>query len=68
MIRLEIEGYCQSCLDFSPDVIKPQRIAAPQGGIAGWSDTVIQCEYHKRCSGIKRYLEQQMKGEQEAVG
>jgi hypothetical protein len=67
MIRLEIEGYCQSCLDFCPDVIKPQRVSL-QGETTGWTDTVIQCEYHKRCQSIKRYLEQQMKGEQEAVG
>lgn len=68
MIRLEIEGYCQSCLDFCPSVISPQRVRSDGGAITGWSDTIIQCEYHKRCAGIRRYLEQQMKGEQEAVG
>ena len=68
MIRLEIEGYCHSCLDFSPDIIKPQRIMTDDSGAIGWSDTVIQCEHRKRCNGIKRFLEQQMRVEQEAVG
>ena len=68
MIRLEIEGYCQSCLDFSPNIIEPQRVRIDGCNAVGWSDTIVQCEYRKRCSGIKRYLEQQMKGEQEAVG
>ena len=62
MIRLEVEEYCQSCLDFSSDVIKPQRAATVDGELVH-TDTVIQCEYRKRCAGIRRYLEQQMKGE-----
>lgn len=65
-IRIEVEGYCQSCLDFSPDVIRPQRIVARDNGDLIYGDTIVRCEYAKRCSGIKRYLEQRMKGE--AVG
>lgn len=64
MIRIEVEEYCHSCLDFSPDVKKPVRDISNNT----WSDTIIQCEYHKRCSGIKRFLEIQMKNEAEAVG
>lgn len=65
MIRVEVEGYCQSCLDFSPDVIKPQRAMLPDCELF-FTDTIIQCEHKKRCSNIKRYLEQQTKVE--AVG
>lgn len=60
MIRLEVEDYCHQCLDFCPEVIKPERLGYP-GSSLGYSDTVVRCEYHKRCSGIKRYLEQQVK-------
>ena len=63
MIRVDVEEYCQSCLDFTPDVIKPIRTT---DGESTLTDTIIQCKYRKRCAGIKRYLEQQAKGE--AVG
>jgi hypothetical protein len=62
MIRIDVEDYCDSCLDFSADVIKPQRCFSIDGEIEMRSDTIIQCEHRKRCAGIKRYLEQQMKG------
>lgn len=61
MIELEVEYYCQQCLDFSPDVIKPERIRLSDGSL-GYTNTVVQCKYHKRCAGIKRYLENQIKG------
>lgn len=67
MINLQIEEYCHQCLDFTPDVIKPQRVELNDGKSAiTYTDTIVQCKYHKRCAGIKRYLEQYVKGE--AVG
>jgi hypothetical protein len=63
MIRLEVEDYCQQCLDFCPDVIKPERTVSMIDGAIVQTDTTIHCEYRKRCAGIKRYLEQQAKGE-----
>lgn len=65
MIRVEVEGYCQQCLDFTPDVTMPGRSYTTAGEeIAGLrTDTIIRCEHRKRCAGIKRFLEQQMKGE-----
>lgn len=65
MIKVEVEGYCHACLDFSPDVIKPQRVLADNGDYV-FTDTIIQCEHKKRCQNIKRYLEQ--KSREEAVG
>ena len=62
MIKLDVEGYCQQCLDFSPEVTRPERVTDVTGKFIGYSDTVIQCKYRKRCSGIKRYLEHQIKG------
>jgi hypothetical protein len=66
MIRLEVEDYCQSCLDFCPDVTKPERVYAGDKEMI-LSDTIVRCEYRKRCAGIRRFLEHQMK-EVEVVG
>lgn len=65
MIRVEVEQYCHSCMDFTPEVIQPVRYFG-DGNAVIQTDTIIQCEHHKRCAGIKRYLESQMK--EEAVG
>lgn len=62
MIKLDVEEYCHKCLDFSPEVTKPERVTDKDGKFVGYSDTIIQCKYRKRCSGIKRYLEHQIKG------
>lgn len=66
MIRIEVEPYCQQCLDFSPDVIKPERIVASNvnGDVTEmYSDTIVQCKHRKRCAGITRFLTQQVKGD-----
>jgi hypothetical protein len=60
MIVINVEDYCHQCLDFKPDVTAPTRDLLTNGDIRQ-TDTVIQCVYRKRCAGIKRYLEQQMK-------
>ena len=62
MIRVEVEPYCQQCLDFSPDVTRAERLFYGEGELV-LNDTIIRCEHRKRCAGIKRYLDQQMKGE-----
>lgn len=63
MIKLDVEEYCQQCLDFSPDVTKPERLefVGYDSTKTVYSDTIIQCKYRKRCSGITRYLEHQIK-------
>ena len=68
MIRLEVEEYCQACMDFSAFVTNPQRIRLPDGEI-GLGDTTVQCEHRRRCASIKRYLERQIKeNQEEALG
>lgn len=62
MIKVEVEDYCQECLDFTPDLIKPERIRT-EGGQLMYTDTIVQCKYHKRCAGVARYLQSQIKGE-----
>lgn len=53
MIRVEVEKYCSECLDFQPDVEKPQKLYTD----ITVTDTVIRCENRKRCEHIRRYLE-----------
>lgn len=60
MIRLNVEEYCQSCLDFNPDVIPPTRSSDDENEL---TNTIIQCKYRKRCAGIERHLRQIIKGE-----
>lgn len=76
MIRIEVEEYCHACLDFSPDVTKPTREVAyihdpleflPKETVIQ-SDTIVQCEYRRRCEAIKKYLIRQATEETEAVG
>ena len=62
MIRIDVEDYCHSCCDFSPDVIPPARSFSDNMAVKQ-TDTIVQCEHRKRCANIKRYLDQQMKGE-----
>ena len=61
MILVNVEEYCQACLDFTPDVTPPQRVWVSDEMKYIMGDTIIQCKYRKRCAGIKRYLEQQAK-------
>ena len=59
MIRVDVEDYCQDCLDFHPDVVKAERVVL--GDAASYTDTIIRCKYRKRCAGITRFLEHQIK-------
>ena len=66
MIRLDIQDYCASCCDFEPDVTKPVKslLATDLNDvIVIQSDTIVRCNHAKRCECIKRYLSQQLKGD-----
>lgn len=63
-IRLEVQGYCSECLDFTPDVTKPERSILYSDNEAICSqqtDTIVTCKYSKRCENIKKYLNRQSK-------
>ena len=64
MIRIDVEEYCQSCQDFCPDVTEPVKAYAV-GNEAEYilSDTIIRCKYRRRCAGMMRYLEHQVRGD-----
>ena len=55
MIRLDIQGYCDTCCDFKPDVVSPTKLYG-SGGTIEQTDTIVRCSYAKRCEAIKRYL------------
>jgi hypothetical protein len=67
MIRIEVEGYCQDCLDFTPEVFKANRVVTPEGEITIGHTTIV-CEYRNRCANIKRYLTRQQAKEEESLG
>lgn len=62
MIRVDVEDYCQLCLDFIPDVTYPARSLLDNKTVIQ-SDTVIHCKHRRRCETIKKFLERQTKGE-----
>ena len=64
MIRVEVQDYCATCLDFEADVIKPFHRATDPAGLD--ADTGIRCSDAKRCEAIKRYLEKQANEERNA--
>lgn len=68
-IRLEVEPYCETCLDFEADVTKPARTTvwsiAPSSAITSQTDTIVKCKYANRCSNLIRYLNRQNKGDKE---
>lgn len=55
MIRLEVQPYCSECCDFKPDVVDSFNFVGLDGSVVR-SDTVVRCEYARRCEAIKRYL------------
>lgn len=65
MIKVDVEDYCQTCMDFTSEVTKPETFHYNHGEIVR-GDTVIQCKYRKRCAGLVRHLTRQVKGETDA--
>lgn len=62
MIRVEVEEYCQFCLDFEPEASLPDLLYSSDREepiIIG--DTVVRCKYRERCHNIERYVKQTMK-------
>lgn len=65
MIRLEVQPYCQECLDFEADVDKAELIS--DGSVRRLqSDTIVRYERRRRCESIRKFLEQKMKGDAES--
>ena len=55
MITLDVAEYCSACMDFDPEVQRPQK-AYSLGDEIIVSDTIVRCSNRNRCKNIERYL------------
>lgn len=55
MITIDVAEYCSACMDFDPDVQRPQKAYGMSEEIV-ITDTVIRCANRNRCKNIERYL------------
>lgn len=55
MITIDVAEYCSACMDFDPDIQRPQKAYGMSEEII-ISDTVIRCSNRNRCKNIERYL------------
>lgn len=55
MITLEVEPYCEYCMEFEPAVQKPDYVYMENEKIY-ISDTVIRCKFRERCERIREHL------------
>lgn len=53
MIKLEIERYCEDCLEFKPCTEKVTRY---DGSGEKQCDTYIYCKHEGKCRGIMKHL------------
>ena len=61
MITIDVAEYCSACMDFDPDVQRPQKAygMSQEASVCEEiviSDTVIRCSNRNRCKNIERYL------------
>lgn len=52
MIRVEVDDYCQNCLEFEPDVSKPDVMWIGDQRVVFAGDIVVRCEHRDRCREI----------------
>ena len=55
-IKIEVQPYCMECLDFEADVTKPNKVYTIDGEVV-LGDTIVRCEYARRCENIMKYFE-----------
>lgn len=56
MIQLEVEPYCQECLEFKPDMM--QSAVQTLSGEFQHVNTTIFCEHKNRCKQIEKVIKQ----------
>lgn len=64
MIRIDVQPYCQDCLDFTPE-LEPAVSYYADFEEYSRSDTIIRCAKKKRCEGLVRYLRKQLEKEKD---
>lgn len=63
MIKIDVEDYCHQCQDFHPDVIPAYKVTIGNDEVI-LTDTLVKCEYRKRCASMMRYLTQKNRGDE----
>lgn len=64
MIKLIVSEYCQSCTEFEPRVTqRPEQIDTDYGDQYFYGDTIVECEYRRRCEAIYGYLKKEKNNE-----
>ena len=58
MIRVEVQDYCQSCLEFEVDVENPTLLYVASK-VVEQTDTVIRCKHRTRCENIKHHIDKE---------
>ena len=61
-IRLVVDEYCADCLDFTPEVKKPERNYVAAGEVIQ-THTIVACKYAHRCEQIAKYLRKEVNKE-----
>ena len=57
MIKLIVPGYCKYCEDFEPIVTqRPERLLTDCGETFSYGDTIVECQYRRRCEAIYNHL------------
>jgi hypothetical protein len=65
MIKLYVEGYCQNCPDFEPEVEKLEHdsYSVEYNEHVCCCETVITCKYRDRCRQQIQYLKNERRRE-----
>ena len=64
MIKLNVPEYCQSCDDFEPIVNqRPAQLNIDCGETFSYGDTIVECQYRRRCEAIYNHLKKEKKNE-----
>ena len=60
MIKLDVHEYCQDCTEFEPRITqRPEKLNIGFSDFCICGDTIIECEYRKRCDAIHNYLKKE---------
>lgn len=60
MIKLDVEDYCQECLDFDPE---KESVCLYSGDKICQCITTVRCKHRNRCKNIMQWFVKKKEGE-----
>ena len=64
MIKLIVPDYCQSCAEFEPRVTqRPEQLNTVYGETYFYGDTIVECQYRRRCEAMYDHLKKEKNNE-----